>query len=145
LTAFAGTDESGTRQLLEMMRDGRTTNVQSFAEFAHTKAGTLFGTAPLLLAAFGQAQKNGQPMRVSECFECFHVFAYLHYSITIELPILCPAIKIDHGQNSISTLAIFLHLPPNRYRENSSKFKLGRSETVGENRLTRMDDELGCL
>jgi hypothetical protein len=94
LAAFAGTDQPGAREFLEMVRNRGRADAKTLAEFADAQAGALFGTATPAFAALGQAKKKGQTVRMSEGLEDGRPLFKLHIFDSYRNIYLCPERKI---------------------------------------------------
>jgi hypothetical protein len=89
LPAFAGANQSGPGQFLEMMRHGGLSDAQSLPQLADAQTGTLLRIAVIPLAATGETKKNREPVWMRQGFEGDGGISYIHISIVIDILYIC--------------------------------------------------------
>jgi hypothetical protein len=89
LPPFAGVDQSGAGQFLEMVGKGRLADLEPPAEFPDAKPGALFHIATMATAAAGQAQEDDEPVGMGKGLEGVGEFICSHSSIHIDISLQC--------------------------------------------------------
>jgi len=85
LPAFAGANQPGPGQFLEMMRHGGLTDAQPFPQFTHAQTGALLRITTAPVAAARETEKNREPVRMRQGLEGERRFLDGHISIVIDI------------------------------------------------------------
>jgi hypothetical protein len=92
LPPFAGANQAGPGQFLEMVRNGRLPDFQPSSEFPYTKPGAGLRVTSVALAAPGQPEENNEPVGMGEGLEGVGEFLSVHILINIDISLICQSL-----------------------------------------------------